>query len=127
MRHQQRASAAVAAAAVAQGSDSSPAGRDGTKAGRNPPSSATPGPNASAMAVKGVPAGGKRASGQHPYAAGQGADYGGGGFRSGQATPAQGMSTSGVQNQSGQGIGNGEYREDKGGFSLLKLLTCRCG
>lgn len=90
------------------------------------------------MAVKGAAVGGKRLSGggqQHPYASAQGtydqrggSDFGGGGYRSGQATPAAGMSTTGGQTQTNQG--NGDYQDEgapKGGFSLMRLLTCRCG
>lgn len=149
-RHAQRAAAAAAAAANAANANgtSSPVApspalvRDGSKMGRNPAGSAVPGPNSSAMAIKGVlpagGAGGKRGSGQqtHPYASAGGqagydrgdSEYGAGGYRSGQATPAAGMSTTGAQAH-GAGVTNGDYHEEeqKGGFSLIKLLTCRCG
>ncbi|CEQ39920.1 SPOSA6832_01495, partial [Sporobolomyces salmonicolor] len=158
-RHAQRA-AAAAASTPAQPSPAAIA-RENSKAGRQPASGAAPGPNASAMAVKGVqppsnagvasPAagggGGKMrtsASGggsAHPYASGTGyergdSDYGTNGaaggangtYRAG-ATPAQGQQAMNPQGQGVQG-GAADYHDDephRGGFSLIKLLTCRCG
>lgn len=102
-----------------------------------PLAGAVPGPNSSAMAVKGIAApGGKRGSTglQHPYAsAGQGgyergdSDYGG--YRSGQATPAPVMTPAAGQSHNGVGVSNGDFMEDEGhrNFSLLRFLTCRCG
>ncbi|KAM0754006.1 kinase-like protein [Meredithblackwellia eburnea MCA 4105] len=121
-RHAARA--AAAAAAAAGGTNSSGGGvvppspalvRNGSKNGRNPPGSAAPATNASAMAVKG-------------YDRNNDSDYGGGGYRSGQATPQPPMTTTtgGVQNH-GVGVSNGDYQEEQRGFSLVRLLTCRCG
>lgn len=95
--------------------------------GRNPSGSATPTGNASAMAVKGVRAafGGGQQNGEGETSANAGGDY-----LSSQATPQAGMSTSGGAAETGRNDG-GQYEQNdgnkKGGFSLLKLLTCRCG
>ncbi|SCZ96744.1 BZ3500_MvSof-1268-A1-R1_Chr4-1g06677 [Microbotryum saponariae] len=151
-RHAQRAAAAAAAAAGTSGNiANSPA----LAAKRQNSGSATPVPNASTMAVKGVPppAGAattdrgdrqaKRSSAgaaqTHPYAShNQGAggyerndsDYEARGYRSGQQTPAnQGMSSQNIGGATGN-ANNAAYddedRLDKGGFSIMKLLTCRC-
>ncbi|KAI5476243.1 hypothetical protein MNV49_007943 [Pseudohyphozyma bogoriensis] len=141
LRHAQRAAAAAAAAAAGNNGAVVPPpaalARNGSKSGRNPPGSAAPTPNASAMAVKGVPAPGQRSSGQaHPYASNtptgydrnNDSEYGGGGYRSGQATPQPPMTTSGAP-QAHAGVGNGDYHDNDPpqGFSLIKFLTCRCG
>ncbi|BGP13930.1 hypothetical protein JCM10213_002574 [Rhodosporidiobolus nylandii] len=135
----------------------SPAVVRDSKAGRQPSGSATPAAGASAMAVKGVPApsnvaapaaGSKaRGSAAHPYAAGAGGagyerdEYGAtgaaGGYRSGNQTPvgatgAPQMSPS-VQQGPTSAQAQQQYQqqhhddEGRGGFSLIKLLTCRCG
>lgn len=104
-----------------------------------PSSSAVPGPNSSAMAVKGIPTSGgnKRSSqqpGGHPYASTSGQQQGGyerndsdyGGYRSSQVNATPVMSpTAGA----GHGGGNQDYNNEEEhakGFSLIRFLTCRC-
>ncbi|GAA5978374.1 hypothetical protein JCM5350_001144 [Sporobolomyces pararoseus] len=167
-RHAQRAAAAAAAAAQGGGptgastpTQPTPAAiaRENSKVGRQASAGAVPGPNASAVAVKGVPSpggngqttpGGLSASGgsklggsgagargSHPYANGTGYERGPEGYEpAGTAAYRNGQSSNQVggmnhQSTSGaQGIQQ-EYQahqeEEKGGFSLIKLLTCRCG
>ncbi|BGP53966.1 hypothetical protein JCM8202_002963 [Rhodotorula sphaerocarpa] len=156
-RHAQRAAAAAAAAAAAQSGSGSGAATPtqaerNAKVGRLPSATATPQPGASAMAVKGVtpPTGGDQAgnkanrlsSSGHPYASnsalggGSGAfgDRGEGEYGSG----SNGYRTNGaMQSQAGGagatgGLGGAQdYTHDddhqRGGFSLVKFLTCRCG
>lgn len=165
-RHAQRAAAAAAAAAASGGATATGAStptqptpaaiaRENSKIGRQAPSGAVPGPNASAVAVKGVPPpgggqttpGGLSASGgskgaagakaSHPYANGTGYERGPEGYepagtaayRNGQNPGQPGMmnhqSASGAQGV--QQEYQAHHEEDKGGFSLIKLLTCRCG
>lgn len=156
-RHAQRAAAAAAAAAAAQSGSASgaatptQAARE-AKIGRQPSASATPQPGASVAAVKGVQAptpaaqGGKMnrmSSTGHPYASagagGSGAfegeqEYGSGsnGYRTsaGAMQPsAGGAAATGLGGQNGA-AGAQEYHDDdhhRGGFSLMKFLTCRCG
>ncbi|POY74368.1 hypothetical protein BMF94_2562 [Rhodotorula taiwanensis] len=156
-RHAQRAAAAAAAAAAAQSGSASgaatptQAARE-AKIGRQPSASATPQPGASVAALKGVQAptpaaqGGKMnrmSSTGHPYASagagGSGAfegeqEHGSGsnGYRTsaGAMQPsAGGAAATGLGGQNGA-AGAQEYHDDdhhRGGFSLMKFLTCRCG
>lgn len=151
------ASAAAAAANGAGSGAVTPnaAAREG-KIGRQPSASATPQPGASAMAVKGVTPptaaaapGGKMnrmSSTGHPYAntntnAGGAfdehapAEYGSG--SNGYRTSAGAMQTStgggaaGLNGNGGAAAVAQDYHHDddhhRGGFSLVKFLTCRCG
>ncbi|GAA5844708.1 hypothetical protein JCM5353_005832 [Sporobolomyces roseus] len=168
-RHAQRAAAAAIAAArgdpavggtgASTPTQPTPAAiaRENSKLGRQAPAGGVPGPNASAVAVKGVqppsgpttpglsggPSGGMTGSksggvrGSHPYAAnGTGYERGQDGYepagtaayRNGQS---QGQQQMNAQNNTGAQAVQQDYQahqeEDKGGFSLIKLLTCRCG
>ena len=168
-RHAQRAAAAAIAAArgdpavggtgASTPTQPTPAAiaRENSKLGRQAPAGGVPGPNASAVAVKGVqppsgpttpglsggPSGGMTGSksggirGSHPYAAnGTGYERGQDGYepagtaayRNGQS---QGQQQMNAQNNTGAQNVQQDYQahqeEDKGGFSLIKLLTCRCG
>ncbi|GAA5931317.1 casein kinase I homolog [Sporobolomyces koalae] len=158
-RHAQRAAAAAAAAAAGSGAGTgtstptqpTPAAiaRENSKVGRQASANATPQPNASAVAVKGVQppsgpnsaglnaSGSKAGRGSHPYAAnGTGYERGPEGYepagtaayRNGQNQAQQPMVS---QNTTGaQGVQQdyqAHQEEEKSGFSLIKLLTCRCG
>ncbi|GAA6006389.1 hypothetical protein JCM11491_004937 [Sporobolomyces phaffii] len=166
-RHAQRAAAAAAAAAAAGGAGGQGTGastptqptpaaiaRENSKLGRQAPAGAVPGPNASAVAVKGVPspggpstpggglsssAGAKGQRGSHPYANGTGYERGPEGYEpAGTAAYRNGQGQPSMMNHGGagqvqtnaQGVQQ-DYQahqdEEKGGFSLIKLLTCRCG
>ncbi|KAK4704891.1 hypothetical protein P7C70_g1312, partial [Phenoliferia sp. Uapishka_3] len=130
--------------------------RNGSKAGRNPAGSAAPATNASAMAVKGSTtqlrdsqnpqrrsSNAQLGASSHPYATnsngnsaqGQGGygeeEYGNGGgaqaqtnYRQPLPQPVPQMSTSGGAGVGG--YGKQEQEEQGGGFSIGKLLTCRC-
>lgn len=137
-------------ALVRNGSKSAAVGGPSATGRGMPSSSAIPGPNSSAMAVKGIapPGGGKRSSqqgggGSHPYAStggqgnGQGydrndSDYGGynnNRMSNQQLNPAPIMSPVAA---TGNGGGGGqdyieEEQHPQGGFSLIRFLTCRCG
>ncbi|KAK4053770.1 Palmitoylated plasma membrane-bound casein kinase [Microbotryomycetes sp. JL201] len=98
LRHQQRASAAAAAAAAAA-----------TKTG--PQGSAAPTPGASAVGVKGVPAGGQKVNSSNPY------------DRQPSQMAAERLGQDARDNEAGGGA-NGD--RPKQGFSLMNLLKCRC-
>ncbi|GAA5871661.1 hypothetical protein JCM3774_003011 [Rhodotorula dairenensis] len=149
-RHAQRAAAALAAAQ--NGSSGAKTPNEAVlpaKIGRQPSATATPQPGASVAAVKGIqpPAaaqGGKTnrmSSSGHPYAtantvpgsAGAGAfddrdgagEYGSAsnGYRT-SAGAMQTPVTGGLNGNGGAVLEDDNHR--RGGFSLLKFLTCRC-
>ncbi|KAM0792282.1 Casein kinase I 2, variant 2 [Microbotryomycetes sp. NB124-2] len=97
LRHQQRASAAAAAAAAAAAGKTT-----------GPQGSAAPTPGASAVGVKGVPAGGQKRN-SNPY----------------DRQPSQMAAEHLGQDARAQDEGAGGDRP-KPGFSLMNLLKCRC-